>query len=965
HDARNFFRNDTSVDPFDSSRSFGPKNDPYVLDTSNGGRGCRKQYQILLTDGQPNMDLRPFCEGPLGKCPFAKPEDIAFELSSAANPVKTFVIGFALPSFTVNGQQVTCNDLTLADFDETDPTRPCGNPSAAYRDSVPLQACCVLNRIATKGGGSTSRAFFADDREELASALSQILTEATPVTSRTQPVVSGAAGGSTGFRFYSSVRPVTFQPWVGVLERQRYRCNPDTQQAEAIPINRNQGDDFAANVNAQPETRIFASVRAGNGSEPIHSRRSIRPYYTPLGQSDGAGVYSGARAMSRRSELTADISAEAMALTPLDGLTANQRRDRYLKWLVGLPNGTRYTRCARPNSSRCYLLGDILHSTPRIVGPPSSVLLDETYEAFTAAQRLRPVVLYTSSNDGFLHAFKVAATDTEDPDQVTGPGASNNELWAFLPPAVLPDLPSQYPFTHQLLLDGVPIVEDVVAVSPSTDVDDIRFQRSPADARAGVSGNTTWRTVLIQSFGAARSGYFAVDVTDPVPDANNLDAEAKGPRFLWQLTTDGAGNPLFGIGGATPLITTLFFDPAGGSDQANAMEIPVAILPGGRSAPGSPDPEPDAGRAFGSASTFDSFSPRTQVPRYSTGVGGRSLTIVRLDTGEIIRTFRQSANEVIDADLKTRVIAAPIDSPITGQPSAFPAGTGAVADRAYVGDQDGRLWRVDLSATDPDQWRMELFFDTFPASWPEDSAFVHGYHDGQPIILAPVVSVDEQGDITINIATGDQDTLGASASMKNYVWSLTERTSLDRSAVVTRVNWFLPLLNGERVVGPMELFNSQLFFATYSPPQSGANACSNGSSQVWGVDYLRPKNSHLASPPRNQGGEPRLPSSTTPGTFVRSLTAAQVTGNANAVIFGVSVAQQPTCSVTSAETSVDYLGYGQHHRLTNVNPGKFELVMHTGGIEGTATNMSSNVETIELPAPPSAARVDAWAALIE
>ena len=66
NDARDFFRDDADAD-YTTARArcdndtgvgcFGPKYD--------GPRpaGCRKNYVILLTDGEPNLDLRPYCEG--------------------------------------------------------------------------------------------------------------------------------------------------------------------------------------------------------------------------------------------------------------------------------------------------------------------------------------------------------------------------------------------------------------------------------------------------------------------------------------------------------------------------------------------------------------------------------------------------------------------------------------------------------------------------------------------------------------------------------------------------------------------------------------------------------------------------------------------------------------------------------------------------------------------------------------
>ncbi len=970
-DASDFLRNDTSRDPNNSAQDFGPRNDPWVIDSEVAG-GCRKRFVILLSDGQPNMDLRPDCEG--NTCPFVKPETIAAELAGLSRPIRTYVIGFALSSFTVAGRgTVTCNGLDASDLSPTNSAGLCNSTLAANVANKELQACCALNRIAIAGGSGVSpRAMFADNREALKSALSQILTETTNVTSRTVPVVSGPAAGSQGFRFYSSVRPVSFQPWVGILQRQRYTC--DQNKPKAVPISQSKADDFAANLNAQPDLRTIASVRAGNGTETIYSERTVRPYYTASGTGDGGGVYGGARYIGTRTSFVSNTSPEAMKITDTScdsgAINATACRNRYLNWLVGISNGTPYSRCPQGSGSTCYLFGDILHSTPAVIGPPSEFLRDESYERFVQLQKLRPVVLYTSTNDGFLHAFKVAPTDPTDEDKVLGEGAKNNELWAFVPPAILPHLSAQYPFTHTALLDGAPVVRDIVATTPlsedAAEIEKVRFERSASDTNAGTG---SWRTALLQSFGAASpagGGYFALDVTNPVAQTNDT---AVGPRFLWQLTTDKAGRALFGRTG-TPAIATLFFDPRGGTEP---RQIPVAILPGGAGPEGTLGAGCPALPDVRTFPTYSAFTARTLVRCYDTAEGkaARSLAIVRLDTGEIIRVFRQKKAEVIDTELQLRVTEVNIDSPISGQPVPFPAQVGATADRAYVGDQDGRLWRVNLASTDPSRWTMELFFDTFPAALNGDTTVTHDFRAGQPIMLPPVLSVDENGDITVAVATGDQETIGADPTVSNYVWSLTEKSSdLARTtdSVQPRVNWYQKFTGGERVVGPMSLFNSQLFFTTFAPPAVGANACSSGTSKVWGMDYIRPNNPDAsAEPPRNRGGEARLPDASDGGKLVQSLSSSKVTGNANAVIFGVSVAQEPSCSQTATSSGDDFLGFGAETTIRNVNPGKFQLVMHVGGIENTTStgDQQANVRTLDLKPPPNATRIDSWAALVE
>ncbi len=173
----------------------------------------------------------------------------------------------------------------------------------------------------------------------------------------------------------------------------------------------------------------------------------------------------------------------------------------------------------------------------------------------------------------------------------------------------------------------------------------------------------------------------------------------KAPRFLWQLSTDDSGTPLFGDAAPTPAIGMVEMESGG-----QIKEIAVAILPGG-SAPLDTS-QPACNRQNTAHPLFyptGTLAVRDSVRCWgSAGTGGpvgpsRSLTIVRLDTGEIIRTFRGRLDEA-PAGIGSRTTQVDFDSPITGVPVPFPAGVGEVAERIYVGDADG-----DALARQPDE----------------------------------------------------------------------------------------------------------------------------------------------------------------------------------------------------------------------------------------------------------------------
>jgi type IV pilus assembly protein PilY1 len=545
--------------------------------------------------------------------------------------------------------------------------------------------------------------------------------------------------------------------------------------------------------------------------------------------------------------------------------------------------------------------------------------------------------LYTSTNDGFLHAFKVAKGDPDDDAEFDPNQFANNELWSFMPPAVLTGLQSEYPGIHQVLLDGAPVVKDVVAeTSGSSWV----FQRTEANARFGLG---QWRTVLVQAFGGTRGGYFAVDVTNPTPVDGD---DTTGPQFLWQITTDSEGNPLFGAGGGTPLITTVFVD---------GVEVAVAVLPGGSG----------GGRVDGGSidradwdGIDEDYPARATVAEYE-NEDARSLTVVRLDSGEILRTFRHDATALPTAEQNANVITeVDIDSPITGQPVAFPAEVGAVADRLFVGDQNGGLWTVDVSSEDPEQWVMRLFFDGFPNNG-DDLLF--GATDGQPIATRPIISVDGENHLVVLFSTGDQESLASSTAV-NQVFSLTEDTDPDTDAFVSKVNWFKSFDEGERVTGNMVLFSSQLYFSTFKPPEQD-DVCGDGTSLVWGMHFLERETADDPS----DGGVGQWQDETDPTVFTQYINPADdVTGD-ETTVFGVTLAQQPSCSVESLEPSDAYLGYGTHTSISQFTPGKFQLIMHTGSGSGQGASASAadNVVTKDLATPTSITTFDSWAAIVE
>jgi type IV pilus assembly protein PilY1 len=938
-DARDFLWKDTSKDPLDASASpadFGPKADPLTLLPE-----CRRSIIILLSDGEPNLDLRPFCENTAegGHCPYETPEDIAWNLRTnpANDPdqsVETVVIGFALSQVTVPGKgTVSCDKLTTSDC-------------SSYPNERALQACCTLNAIAAAGGkpnsdGSSKTAYFPKNNKELRQTFSRILSGiTTSVTTRTSAVFASASQGNANGsnQFSSGFEPVLEQPWRGKLTRKRIQCNalgvPEEQAVDG-----NQGDDFARNVSSgSGSARQFITFVPD--STPANT---VRPYVS--GNPDGLNNQTGTKVgPTGVDSFVSSVPAAKMNVTAASCTAANATtcRNDILGWLLGKTNSEGETRCSSSTSSDCSLFGAIFYANPTFVsGAPREYLQDETYAGFARAigVKKRSNVLYAPTVDGMLHAMKTAPYDASG---TAVDSATNNELWAFIPPAVLPVIQSQYPNTPAVLLDGTPVVRDVPARLSGSNY---LFERPKTEAKTATG---TYRTAMVSGFGVGQvaGGYYALDVTDP-----DL-ASGGGPKFLWQLTKDTSGNALFGEGGTAALATV--FVRANSSDPG--ADVAVAILPGG-----------DMGLRTGVGTTAGpilapkdtTYAAKTSVSSYTSADAARSLTVVRLDTGEILRSFRAVGLAALSS---TKTTLLDIPAPISGRPAVYPGTTGTNADRAFVGDNEGRLWRLDLSNPDPSLWTFQVYFDAY---------FDQAISARQPIELAPVLSVDDQGIPAVVFATGEQRVQTATAGMLNRIISVSDYFNKTTAKFSADVNWVQSLgcpgacaagqYSGERVTGPMELFGGTVYASSGIPATAGSNQCTQANHRIWALDYVKSEDERLAvaSPNAMSGPAGRWPAASSGQTPPKSTSVSA------GLVYGVAIEQQPSCSTEVATPTDDpYLAYGTYTSTSTVTPGNFFLVYQVGGVNGNTTG-EVTTNKVQLQAPPSTVNIDSWAPLFE
>lgn len=149
---------------------------------------------------------------------------------------------------------------------------------------------------------------------------------------------------------------------------------------------------------------------------------------------------------------------------------------------------------------RDWKLGDINHSSPQVLEPPSGdpEIMGSGYASFKESYKNRQRVVFVGANDGMLHCFDAATLD---------------ELWAFIPHNLLYKLKRMrikdpdcgYYLNHEFFVDGTPAIQDVYF-------------------------GGAWHTVLVCGQGPGwgkdqKCYYFALDVTDPL-----------NPKPLWEFT---------------------------------------------------------------------------------------------------------------------------------------------------------------------------------------------------------------------------------------------------------------------------------------------------------------------------------------------------------------------------------------------------------------------------------------------
>ena len=412
-------------------------------------------------------------------------------------------------------------------------------------------------------------------------------------------------------------------------------------------------------------------------------------------------------------------------------------------------------------SQKPYLLGEIFHSDPVVIGSPENFRfyavdlfadrptkalfsqgLDAAcgdqgdganpgYVCFFEKHRFRRKLVLVGSNDGQLHAFD-AGRFIGNFDNTTGvvTGRYNNgtgrEVFSFVPRGVMPTLVEQSRGAIELYgVDG-------------------KVQAS--DVRIDVGAGLEWRTVVVGTLREGGPGVFALDVTQP-DELPNLAAGDNRPQpqgasstYVPSCTDGGADC------GTLPFPSALweFYDLCAGvpcDEDVNSLPdladgwsrpaigvVEVCRLNGSDCGPGGADVEKKFVAVFGGG-----FDPEHPLD------AGNHLYIVDLGTGKPI--YKRL-----------------VEGAVPSEPAAVDTDQDGLLDTIYVGTTAGLMYKVSLRGRPPLVDVTGVGTRVISTEWDPFPIFDVG--GNRPIFYPPsVIFVADKGRFALAFGTGYREHL--------------------------------------------------------------------------------------------------------------------------------------------------------------------------------------------------------------
>jgi len=498
----------------------------------------------------------------------------------------------------------------------------------------------------------------------------------------------------------------------------------------------------------------------------------------------------------------------------------------------------------------CKPIGDIINSTPIVVGSPPWFYSFDSYEIWRKTIT-RDTLVYIGANDGSLHAFGLS-------DGV--------EKWAFVPENLqaklnMADNPTydmcDDEYCHQYFVDGSPVVGDIYDTSGATD---------------------EWKTILVCGEREGGEAYFALDITW----GKSFDDASDPTKFLWQFEDTELGQTwsdasISRVADGSAEVWGVFFGSGYSStDQDNKEAYLYGIMAHDKSAMWN-DGTTDINRIklfnkslLGYDGASGNFSVNEEI------IGGTSnatATIVAINAADgtleienIAGTFTD--NEVISggtsgttADVNGALITTLLNDALSPTLVAD-LDSDNISDRIYTGNLYGTMYRVSNIGKGENPTITKLFNFSPSLTSPNQNSIRakpgYSYAETSDNIwvyfgTGRYESQIDKTNMTQQYFFGIKDDLNAAVEYDlNDLVSLEAKYTTDETTGQevryiegtnpSKVSWAMKLdnsssgmLGSERVIEQPLIVAGVVFFTTFIPDQ---DVCAgNGDAWVFAVDY--------------------------------------------------------------------------------------------------------------------------------
>jgi type IV pilus assembly protein PilY1 len=793
---------------------------------------CRKNFVIVVTDGEPTMDLNnhhgtDFTSSVSNSDLDGNECSTDFPDTCTDAPTSGRDDGIVYPSDGTDWLDDVAYTMYNTDFNSTlDGTQNVMTYAIGFTIDHPL-----LRETATNGDGSyftTDAANVGALATQLSDALLDIIDRSTSFTAATVPSSRTAFGDGFYTAYFIPSQSEPF--WEGRLECYKLDVDGSVRAADgSIAI------DPATGFFIEPRNPIWDA-----GAE-LKTNSSRALYTTDL----------GARVDFNTTNVDStdlDLGAGEISLYPNYPASGVDTLAELATAMVNYLHGQDAFDEDTDNDSselRDVVMGDVFHSNPSVVGPPMTLLFNEegygvpspsapADPTFLAQFEQRDRVLYTGANDGMLHAFDAGVFLGDDPDT---PGiveetyyslGTGDERFGYVPELLLDQIkyiPRNLPRTHYYV-DGSPTVADVW-LGDGTGLD---TDKEPSE----------WATVLVVGFREGGEGYLALDVTDP---SGTSAAHSPYPKLLWEYTHARLGDSW-----SQPVITRVKARGAPGSGDhcglddgdGDCREAWVAIFGGGYRDDGDPNLS-----AYIANPADVNWSDRS-----------KAIFMVRLDTGQELGMVRFDQAGVAGPSA--------MKYSLPGSPAVLDLDFDGFADAVYIGDLGGQVWKWDISDvgedTDADNlvdnWPAGVFFRTDPESMPDGSDHYRSFfyqvnatfHSGDLLLAFGTgerTDLRYPGDATRNennrfYVVEDPEPTGALAFASTFTESdLTDITGLDDDPDPLDSGFYFSIADAEKFLTNPLIFAGFVITTSYLPDLVGADICSQtGTSALYIFDVF-------------------------------------------------------------------------------------------------------------------------------